>query len=173
MIEQAHPGVSKQERKRLCTLIDSRKLSAEASLHAAQNERLPVRAVIQILLSEQTKLIKTIDWSGSLSGTRSPGIGLDGPARCLSKREMNTQQTEIRRLKEDVLRLQSQCMNMEMQIERLLEKKKGYFSWKKLGFKAGKVGGVEGEGGEASAGFKTPARLVRGRTSNKWSESFY
>ncbi|KAL2332425.1 hypothetical protein Fmac_020006 [Flemingia macrophylla] len=45
---RAHPGVSKQERKGLCRLLDSRKLTAEASLHAAQNERLPVRAVIQV-----------------------------------------------------------------------------------------------------------------------------
>jgi hypothetical protein len=49
--------VSKQERKSLCRLIDSKKLTPEASLHAAQNERLPaVRSVIQVLFSEQTKL---------------------------------------------------------------------------------------------------------------------
>ncbi|KAI3455368.1 hypothetical protein Pfo_012031 [Paulownia fortunei] len=177
---KAHPGLSKQEKKGLCNLIDSRKLSAEASLHAAKNERLPVRAVIQVLLSEQTKLSKHIDWSGSLGGTRSPGIGLDVPVRCLSKREMITQQMEIKRLKEDVLRLESQCMNMERQIEKLLEKKKGYFSWKKLGipvFKANKIGEVGGDAGEAAVGLKTPmemkARLVRGRNSNKWRESLY
>ncbi|KAL0319184.1 UNVERIFIED_CONTAM: Root phototropism protein 3 [Sesamum angustifolium] len=50
---KAHPGLTKQDRKRLCTLIDSRKLSAEASLHAARNERLPVRAVIQVPLSNK------------------------------------------------------------------------------------------------------------------------
>ncbi|GFP96785.1 BTB/POZ domain-containing protein at5g48800 [Phtheirospermum japonicum] len=129
---KAHPALSKQDRKRVFNLIDSRKLSTDASLHAAQNERLPVRAVIQVLLSEQNKLSKHIDWSGSL---RSPVIGLDGPTptRCLSKREVNTpQRMEIRRLKEDVLRLQSQCMKMEKQIEKLLEKKKGFFSWKRI-----------------------------------------
>ncbi|PIN21133.1 hypothetical protein CDL12_06172 [Handroanthus impetiginosus] len=176
---KAHPGLSKQERKTLFNLIDSRKLSAEASLHAAQNERLPVRAVIQVLLSEQTKLSKHIDWGESLSGTRSPAaLSFDGPVRCLSKREMITQQMEIKRLKEDVLRLQSQCMNMERQIEKMLEKKKGhYFSWKKLGiqvFKPNKVGEIEGEV-EGAIGLKTPkemkARLVRGRTSNRWRES--
>ncbi|KAL7140012.1 hypothetical protein ABFS83_09G092100 [Erythranthe nasuta] len=131
---KAHPGLTKQERKRVWGLIESRKLSAEASHHAAQNERLPVRAVIQVLLSEQNKIVKNIDWSGSLIGARSPGMfGLDGPARCVSKRE-TIAQMEIKRLKEDVLVLQCQCMNMEKQIEKLLEKKKkGYiFSWKKL-----------------------------------------
>lgn len=157
---KAHPGLSKQDRKRLFYLIDSRKLSQEASLHAAQNERLPVRAVIQVLLSEQVKLSKhVIDWSGSLIGACSPGMGLDFPARSLSKREMIMQNMEIKRLKEDVLRLQSQCMNMEKQIDKLLLKKKGFFrgfvTWKK----SKNIGIITGFEGNKSA-------------KNKWSESF-
>ncbi|KAL0429814.1 UNVERIFIED_CONTAM: Root phototropism protein 3 [Sesamum radiatum] len=177
---KAHPSLSKQERKTLCSLIDSRKLSQEASLHAAQNERLPVRAVIQVLLSEQTKLIKHVDWSGSLSGTRSPaGVGLELPGRCFSKRETSTvQQMEIKRLKEDVLRLQSQCMAMERQIEKLVEKKRStgsYFSWKKLaGFKANRVGEVGGEN-EGGAVLKSPleikTRLLRGKNSSNRRKS--
>lgn len=135
---QAHPGVGKQERKDVCRLLDSRKLSPEASLHAAQNQRLPVRAVIQVLFSEQAKLNWHIDWSGSFSGGRaSPNlIGLE--PRSQSKRAMAVEQMEIKRLKEDVLRLQGQCHSMQAQIERLLmlEKKKiGWFfrNWKKLG----------------------------------------
>ncbi|KAL3375389.1 hypothetical protein AABB24_006729 [Solanum stoloniferum] len=182
-----HPGVSKQERKNLCRLIDSRKLSPEASLHAAQNERLPVRAVIQVLLSEQTKVNKhQIDWSGSfISGTRSPNqLGLiEPPARCMSKREMNVQQMEIKRLKEDVLRLQSQCMTMQSQIEKLLEKKRGsgLFGWKKiivpsLMNKIDKIGGeIDRETDVGYVARQTPGdmktRLVRGRTPNKWRKS--
>ncbi|XP_062089784.1 root phototropism protein 3 [Humulus lupulus] len=141
---KAHPSASKHERKSLCRLIDCRKLSPEASLHAAQNERLPVRAVIQVLFSEQSKYSRNnnvSDWSGSFSGTRSPNLGLEQPSRCLSKREISVQQMEIKRLKDDVLRLQSQCNSMQIQMERLLEKKKsssssssGFFKWKKFGF---------------------------------------
>lgn len=190
---QAHPGVSKQDRKVLCRIIDSRKLSPEASFHAAHNERLPVRAVIQVLLSEQTKLTRQLDWSGSFSGTRSPKPGvLEHPSRCPSKREISSQQTEIRRLREEVRRLQGQCSAMQGQIERLLEKKKGLFKWKKLvmpsfrstGVDAGSIGEKiqereEGEGeGEAAFGQQTPldfkitkTRLVRGKTPPKWRNS--
>ncbi|PON66394.1 NPH3 domain containing protein [Parasponia andersonii] len=144
---KAHPSASKHERKSLCRLIDSRKLSPEASLHAAQNERLPVRAVIQVLFSEQSRTNTSrnniSDWSGSFSGTRSPNPGLDPTNRCLSKREMSVQQMEIRRLKDDVLMLQSQCNSMQVQMERLLDHKKrssnsssssGFFKWRKFGF---------------------------------------
>jgi hypothetical protein len=170
--------VSKHERKVLFRLIDSRKLSQEASLHAAQNERLPVRAVIQVLFSEHTKLNRQMDWSGSFSGTRSPYIGLEAPARCLSKREMSVQQTEVRKLREDVHRLQSQCYAMQAQMERSWEKKKGFFRWKKLGnvmpsMKSNNFSVVEkieesNEGeGEGGCGIQTPVdlktKLVRGK----------
>lgn len=152
---QAHPGLSKQERKRVFLVIESRKLSAEASVHAAQNERLPVRAVVQVMLSEQDKLSKHMDWSGGMS----PGVG-----RCVSKRGIvSSQEMEIRRLKEEVVMLERQCVRMERQIEKLLQKKKGYFSWKKLGFKATPV---EEDAVAAEAAFRlnTPmqmkARLV-------------
>ncbi|MCO5597857.1 hypothetical protein L7F22_051942 [Adiantum nelumboides] len=50
-----HPGVSKNERKKLCRLLDCKKLSMEACMHAAQNERLPLRTVVQVLFFEQVR----------------------------------------------------------------------------------------------------------------------
>ncbi|KAG5026071.1 hypothetical protein JHK82_021969 [Glycine max] len=174
---KAHSGVSKQERKGLCRLIDSRKLTPEASLHAAQNERFPVRAVIQVLLSEQSKLNRHVDWSGSLvSGTRSPG-GLDLPTRCLSKREANAQQLEIKRLKEDVYRLQSQCSAMHAQMERMVEKKKGFFKWKKFAFGKSEHDKMEqeleGNGMYTPADLKTRLVNAKGSSKNthKWRKS--
>ncbi|KAL8522354.1 hypothetical protein ACS0TY_012479 [Phlomoides rotata] len=167
---KAHPGLSKQGRKKLCSLIDCNKLSQEACIHAAQNERIPVRAVIQVLLSEQSKLVSQIEWSGSLSGAPSPsGFGLDLSARCFSKRETNIQQMEIKRLKEDVLRLQSQCIAMERQIEKLVEKKRSrglYFSWKKIAISTFKSNKFEGQS-EAGFGPKSPVKISRGRTPNR------
>ncbi|KAK7835054.1 root phototropism protein 3 [Quercus suber] len=166
--------------KNLCRLIDSRKLSPEASLHAAQNERLPVRAVIQVIFSEQSKLSRPVDWSGSFSGTRSPNPGLEAPTRCHSKREMMSQQMEIRKLKDDVLRLQCHCNSMQAQLERLMEKKKGIFKWKMFGMPSIKnVSVVETteEGHEEEVGFgrQTPmdmkTKLVKRRNHPKWRKS--
>jgi hypothetical protein len=52
---QEHPGLIKSERKRICRPLDCKKLSMEACMHAAQNERLPLRVVVQVLFFEQVR----------------------------------------------------------------------------------------------------------------------
>ncbi|KAH1078856.1 hypothetical protein AAZX31_19G194900 [Glycine max] len=53
---KVHPNMKDSERYRLCKTIDCQKLSQEASSHAAQNERLPVQTVVQVLYLEQMRL---------------------------------------------------------------------------------------------------------------------
>lgn len=48
MTAQAHPTMTEHERKKLCRVMDCQRLSLEACLHAAQNERLPLRVVVQV-----------------------------------------------------------------------------------------------------------------------------
>lgn len=52
---KAHPDLTKSERKRLCRVLDCKKLSMEACMHAAQNELLPLRVVVQVLFFEQAR----------------------------------------------------------------------------------------------------------------------
>ncbi|KAH0908988.1 hypothetical protein HID58_032309 [Brassica napus] len=53
--EKEHPGTTKSKKKSICRLMDCRKLSPEACAHAVQNERLPLRVVVQILFFEQVR----------------------------------------------------------------------------------------------------------------------
>ncbi|KAA8545781.1 hypothetical protein F0562_020768 [Nyssa sinensis] len=62
-----HPGISKSERKRICRLMDCKKLSADACMHAVQNERLPLRVVVQVLFFEQVR-------TATSSGTSTPDL---------------------------------------------------------------------------------------------------
>lgn len=55
-IMQAHPWLSEREREELCNIIDYHKLSIDACAHASQNERLPLRVVLQVLFFEQIHL---------------------------------------------------------------------------------------------------------------------
>uniref|UniRef100_A0ACD5TQN9 Uncharacterized protein n=1 Tax=Avena sativa TaxID=4498 RepID=A0ACD5TQN9_AVESA len=138
---KAHPQASKEERRSLCRVIDARKLSAEAAAHAVQNDRLPVRCVVQVLFSEHgSRLSRLADWSGSFRSlqSRSPaGAAIDlssaaaANARCPSKREVVSQHHELRRLREDVARLQVQCHALQAQVERLGSdrRRRGLFKW--------------------------------------------
>ena len=121
-------------------MIDSTKLSSEATLHAAQNVRIPVRAAVEVLFSECKRLNRSGEWGGPMSGTKSPtSSDVELPTRCPSKREVIVQHNEIRRLREDVGRLQLQCHTLQVQMDRLLERKKRgggmMFKWRSLLFK--------------------------------------
>ncbi|OAY35387.1 hypothetical protein MANES_12G097500v8 [Manihot esculenta] len=53
---KAHPWISQAEKEKICRVMDCQKLTLEACTHAAQNERLPLRAVVQVLFFEQLQL---------------------------------------------------------------------------------------------------------------------
>ncbi|KAK9165944.1 hypothetical protein Scep_001135 [Stephania cephalantha] len=67
-----HPSLSDMEKKKVCSLMDCQKLSREACAHAAQNDRLPVQTVVQVLYYEQQRLREVMD--GGLITTGEPQI---------------------------------------------------------------------------------------------------
>lgn len=67
MYLKVHPGISKSDVKRLCRLMDCKKLSAAASMHAVQNERLPMRVIVQVLFFEQVR-------AAASSGSSTPEL---------------------------------------------------------------------------------------------------
>jgi hypothetical protein len=71
--------MDKSSRKKLCRVLNCRKLSETASMHAAQNELLPLRVVVQVLFFENAR-------AAALSGS-GPGAsrvaGVAGGVRAL------------------------------------------------------------------------------------------
>ncbi|KAA8545335.1 hypothetical protein F0562_020119 [Nyssa sinensis] len=51
-----HPDLNKSERRHLCQILDCKKFSVEACMHAAQNELLPLRVVVQVLFFGQARV---------------------------------------------------------------------------------------------------------------------
>ncbi|KAL9668643.1 hypothetical protein QQ045_006181 [Rhodiola kirilowii] len=68
---KANPGLNDLERRKVCSVMNCQKLSKEACAHAAQNERLPVQTVVQVLFYEQQRLQALI--SDNLVLDKSPG----------------------------------------------------------------------------------------------------
>nr|VDD56899.1 unnamed protein product [Brassica oleracea] len=56
MYLKVHPNISEVEKKKICSLMNSQKLSQEACAHVAQNKRLPVHIVAKVLHQEQQSL---------------------------------------------------------------------------------------------------------------------
>ncbi|GER28140.1 phototropic-responsive NPH3 family protein [Striga asiatica] len=53
---KAHPNLDEIEREKVCSVMDTLKLSYEARVHASQNKRLPVQIVLHALYYDQLKL---------------------------------------------------------------------------------------------------------------------
>lgn len=140
---QAHPWLSDIEREQLCRLMNCQKLSLEASTHAAQNERLPLRVIVQVLFFEQLRLRTSISgWffvSDNLENSQHPKGNLGLPKNDCSRPMDSAEQDKEggdHDVKDRVSELERECLGMKMELEKLVKTKK---SWsllpKKLGFR--------------------------------------
>ncbi|XP_050105190.1 BTB/POZ domain-containing protein At5g48800-like [Malus sylvestris] len=125
---KAHQGLTDTDRKRLCKMIDFQKLSQEAGAHAAQNERLPLQSIVQVLYFEQIRLRNSLgcsnedepkpmhqSWrisSGALSAAMSPRDNYASLRR--ENRELKLELARLRMRLNDLER-EHVCMKRDMQ----------------------------------------------------------
>uniref|UniRef100_A0A6N2MJX5 NPH3 domain-containing protein n=1 Tax=Salix viminalis TaxID=40686 RepID=A0A6N2MJX5_SALVM len=115
---KAHPALSDMERKKVCSLMDCQKLSREACAHAAQNDRLPVQTVVQVLYYEQQRLRDVMN--GNIMGGDSPHLHLPPKVNIFSTdiHPVSDELASLRRENED-LKIELVKMKMKMkEIER-------------------------------------------------------
>nr|CAB3498668.1 unnamed protein product [Digitaria exilis] len=126
-LSEAHSWLSEAEREQLCRLLDCQKLSLEACTHAAQNERLPLRVVVQVLFFEQLQLRTSIAGcllvSDNLEGSRPlrSGIATSGEAGGWSTtvRENQVLKVGMDNMRMRLAELEKECSNMRQEIEKL------------------------------------------------------
>ncbi|XP_010520662.2 PREDICTED: putative BTB/POZ domain-containing protein At5g13600 [Tarenaya hassleriana] len=123
---KAHPWMTDSERERLCQIMNCQKLSLEACTHAAQNERLPLRVIVQVLFFEQLQLRTSVaDWyfvSDNING---------------DPQNPNAVNVGVNNVRERVYELEKECLNMKQDLEKLVRTRIGWkiFS-KKFGFRS-------------------------------------
>ncbi|MQL92422.1 hypothetical protein Taro_025043 [Colocasia esculenta] len=141
---KAHPTLTEHERKRLCRVMDCQKLSIDACMHAAQNERLPLRVVVQVLFSEQVKISNAIA-SSSLKDAAAAAAGVEPPHQlyhplqvpaprkqllegtpqsfqegwAAAKKDINTLKFELESMKAKYLELQNDMDVLQRQFEKM------------------------------------------------------
>ncbi|PRQ58796.1 putative SKP1/BTB/POZ domain, NPH3 domain-containing protein [Rosa chinensis] len=133
---KAHPWLTDSEKEQICRLMNCQKLSLEASTHAAQNERLPLRVIVQVLFFEQLRLRTSVaGWffvsdnlenSQNLSGNLAL-VRNEAPAQAGTRRLDRV--VAVDDMKERVSELEKECLSMKQEIEKLV-KTKG--SWNSL-----------------------------------------
>lgn len=126
--------------------MDCQKLSLEACTHAAQNERLPLRIVVQVLFFEQLQLRTSIAGcflvSDNLDGSRQLRSGIagsnEGGGWATAVRENQVLKVGMDNMRMRVSELEKECSSMRQEIEKL-GRVKGSSTWgnvsKKFGFK--------------------------------------
>ncbi|KAL5563435.1 hypothetical protein UlMin_033182 [Ulmus minor] len=146
---KAHPTLSEHERKRLCRVMDCQKLSIDACMHAAQNERLPLRVVVQVLFSEQVKISNAI----ANTSLKEPGESQYQPivanrktlleatpqsfqeGWATAKKDINTLKFELESVKTKYVELQNEMETLQRQFEKMSKQKQASAwtsGWKKL-----------------------------------------
>ncbi|KAL7136655.1 hypothetical protein ABFS83_10G044400 [Erythranthe nasuta] len=130
---KAHPWLTDSEREQICRLMNFQKLSLEASTHAAQNERLPLRVVVQVLFFEQLRLRTSISgWffvSDNLDSSQNPNSVLS-----LTKNQQHHHQREasletgpgVDDMRERVYELEKECQSMREEFQKIVKAKRSW-----------------------------------------------
>nr|GMD59461.1 BTB/POZ domain-containing protein At5g17580-like [Ipomoea batatas] len=109
-----HRCLTESEREEVCSVLDCNKMSPEACEHAAQNQRLPLRLVVQVLFVGQLKLRDTI-----ANGAQSSDRGLvkaeeeHEEAASRAGRVEEEVKEEMQKMSNKVLELERECSEMK------------------------------------------------------------
>ncbi|KAG4971304.1 hypothetical protein GLYMA_13G221200v4 [Glycine max] len=134
---KVHPWLTDSEREQLCRLMNCQKLSLEASTHAAQNERLPLRVIVQVLFFEQLRLRTSISGWFFVSDNLENGQHHSGNFGLTNS---DTRQGETaegnENLRERLLDLEKECSSIRNELQKLTKTKKSWSIFpKRFGFR--------------------------------------
>lgn len=123
-IVQAHPWLSAKEKEQLCNIIDFQKLSIDACTHASQNERLPLRVILQVLFFEQLQLRTALAGCFQVLDTESgPAAPVTGPSdmagQIVQRDGWVTVVRENQGLKVDLERMKSRVGELEEEFSKI------------------------------------------------------
>ncbi|KAL2936777.1 Root phototropism protein 3 [Bienertia sinuspersici] len=178
---KAHPTLSEHERKRLCRVMDCQKLSIDACMHAAQNERLPLRVVVQVLFSEQVKISNAIATNGLKDNSTTVVEPQYQPMEPHNrskkggqqqKKDINTLKFELETVKTKYVELQNEMESLQRQFDKMVAKPKQHSSsawssgWKKLS-RLAKINQMENH----DDGSDQPVAEQNRKTPRRWRNS--
>ncbi|KAK9068466.1 hypothetical protein SSX86_012580 [Deinandra increscens subsp. villosa] len=115
---KAHPWITDFEREQMCRLMNIQKLSVEASTHAARNERLPIRVIVQVIFFEQLRIRTSI--AGWFYVSENEG------GQVVRPHERGGGRAGMGDMRERVLGLERDCETMKFEIRKMVKKKRSW-----------------------------------------------
>lgn len=176
---KAHQNLTKAERKKLCGLMDVKKLTMDASMHAAQNDRLPLRVVVQVLFFEQVRAAAVAQAPNSIPRDTSQAMtNMDeewekpaivrGPESCKSlRRQMNQMKIKDEEFRKNGKLTKKGSKNSRSGVQLLPSRSRRMFD--KL-WAVGKKHG-ENRSSETSGSSQSPTSVAPGETKSSGSSS--
>ncbi|XP_058758871.1 BTB/POZ domain-containing protein DOT3-like [Vicia villosa] len=159
---KTHPSLTDHDRRRLCKIMNCEKLSLDACLHAAQNDRLPLRTVVQVLFAEQVKMRAAMQEKEPAQS----GINSEHEVNQTSATiDIKTLKAELENVKSKMVELQNDYFDLQEEYKKLSNKEKPKNSLS-LGLNWRKIKNsfhVKPAGGETRDGQDTPASPNRSR----------
>ncbi|KAE8693223.1 BTB/POZ domain-containing protein DOT3 [Hibiscus syriacus] len=123
---KTHPSLSEHDRRRLCKIMNCEKLSFDACMHAAQNDRLPLRIVVQVLFSEQAKMRM------AMQGKEPMTVGDNSEQyepRPSTNTEIKNLKSELENVKTKMTELQNDYSDLQQVYEKITSKHKNASGW--------------------------------------------
>jgi len=97
----------------VCSVMDCQKLSREACAHAAQNDRLPVQTVVQVLYYEQQRLRDAMNGNGSGESSVDSKLNVYSSDLRPVSNELSTLRRENEDLKLELVKLKMRLKEIE------------------------------------------------------------
>ncbi|CAL5382428.1 unnamed protein product [Camellia sinensis] len=133
-----HRHLTESEREEVCRVLDCHKMSQEACEHAAQNERLPLRVVVQILFAGHLHLRDTITKEVQGSDERLTKLKTEDEeeAERVSSSEEEVK-IEMEKMGSKVMELERECCIIRKEIQCSRGKKEKFSVWREMKRKFG------------------------------------
>ncbi|CAN6325631.1 unnamed protein product [Urochloa humidicola] len=110
---KTHPALDEIQREKVCSVMDPLRLSYQARLHASQNRRLPLQAVLSALYYDQLKLRSAIT-AGGEDDDGDTQSSAAGKARAQAMADASLAR-ENEALRSELARMQAYVSGMQMQ----------------------------------------------------------
>lgn len=159
----------------MCGLMDVKKLTTDASMHAAQNEQLPLRVVVQVIFFEQVRAAAGIHTNNGHDAMDSPRKTEEnwGKTATENRKSLRKQMDEMKIKEEEALKngklAKRGSKNRGSGAQLLPSRSRRIFD--KLWIVGKGLGNGENKSSETSASSQSPTSMIQGEIKSSASSS--